>query len=257
MDPANTPPIDLSRKPPFPKAAQAIFAARCLRRMGPLFYLKYPGGANRTSIDLPESVAHAIEWFAAGAKDHLEHAKYNSELMVQDVHLSNARLQKMIADFAVTATKFVRGSGGTTELANVAYASAAIADEVGKPELRTAAAIDVELLKWLADSRGWTDDTLVSARAVGPLWHGAVPVWWPGMRSYPPEEIKLGTMLEFTVPSDLPREEVDRLVGEMLQRFNELDHAMGGRGVRLVDADVQESAWAPVPVGCGDSGGCA
>lgn len=243
-----------------PQWARVAFAARCARRVQPLY---------RTSLppDLSAQQANEIETMIAAAEAAARHGQPNPradhwhspgifEAPGPRGEDEQAHYIRAAAHAAVWATKpQEHGSGITLNAASIAAHSADTAAQIAQTEQMNRAAqwADLVLLRELSASERWTDATPVPVDLLGPLWPNGLPDWWP---DEPVGGVTPLLHLEFTVPSEMSKRSADRLIGEILQRANELHHALGGTGLTISGAEVHECEPALVPAGpCEDDGG--
>lgn len=253
---------DVSKLPPsaeelegIPRWAAVAFAARNARRAQPMLQV-LPDLVKRDS-GLTQSIEIAIECAEHAARNALgdpiaaRRAAEDVDSRTPDTNGLNvlgiaATVSAGVAASAVAAAVV----GDKSKLARVVRT--AFSFRVGGAD--SAAREDFELLRTLAKRDNWTDDSKVDVAVLGPLWHGNEPDWWP-------EELMTITdsppvlRIEFVIPASIPKADADRLMGEILQRANELHHAMGGAGLSISDAEVYESEPSLIPAGSDDDGG--
>jgi hypothetical protein len=122
---------------------------------------------------------------------------------------------------------------------------------MGTSDLLMAMQFDIHQLAAWAQREGWTEQTPVPPELLGPLWPAGPSRQWPKEPTEPDEGPPV-LQLEFAIPVGIPKEEADRLVGEIIQRANELHHAMGGNGLSISEGSAFECEPALAPVGGDD-----
>jgi len=259
--------------------ASVAFAARCARRIQPLFARWR--GATTEQID---AVEHAITVAenAAAAADSARAADYagrsaaaaaahyaaaadsaraaaDSAGRAADAAAAHyaaadyAAAAARAADYAAAAARAADSAAAARVVAARAADSAAAAHVVAAAAAlaatREAMRFDFELLRTAAKREQWTDDTPVPPEFFGPIWPFGAPEGWPNSEHQKPSSDPHVLRLEFSIPSALDRDEADRLIGDIIQRANELHHAYGGQGISIADGKVFECEPALVPAG--------
>lgn len=269
-------PLDQEIVRQLPRWAAVALAARCARRVQPLFVKGWPDAPQEHREAVLKAVLIAEQSARMGHSDPVRakaavtnalHAGMGAAPASGRGATGAKRAASWAARSASDATLSVAQIGGAAAYAGFASKDAATAaaayagfaanaegTAVTSPETTTADIIDLEELLRLASVNGWTDDSPVDVDRIGPLWWGQEPDWWPEepltLSDNPPV-----MRLEFSIPEGIPRAEADRLIGEILQRANELHHSMGGTGLTITDAEVYEAEPALVPAGGDDDDG--
>jgi hypothetical protein len=221
-----------------PRWAVVAFAARCARRVQPLFTHFWPK-APREHI---EAVDRAISLTQASAADPSSVSTY--EVRAAADYVDDAYV-------AATAADIPEAAYATSPAANAAHAAAADADSAFLGAFLTARAAraadavvamrrDYELLRAAAASEGWTDDTPVPPEFFGPLWPEGEPEGWPTNGS---ENEPVYTKIEIVHPAGLSEErsnDFNKKVAAFFAELSALHVAMGGTGLRLLDRDSLE-----------------
>lgn len=111
-----------------------------------------------------------------------------------------------------------------------------------------AARADFELLKSLAVSEEWTNESPVDPDLLGPLWPQGVPGWLStGKKTAKTHRVHL----EFSIPQGVDEEEADAAIVNILASANKLHLAMGGSGLHIAGAKAYDPALVEEPVGGG------
>lgn len=161
-----------------PRWAIVAYAARCARRVQPLFAdSALPLSQVHDSAFL--KVIHLVEQAASHPEDA-------SGLIAADLSLADARERshagKAIGGSAATADSgFHRNKSQSIASAAYTAESSFLAAKLHVEEHVICQVIrsDFELLRGLAQREGWTDDSPVDVRLLGPLWPDGVPEGWP------------------------------------------------------------------------------
>jgi hypothetical protein len=197
----NTPPTtaELVR---LPRWAQVAFAARCARRVLPLFLLRWP--------DAPAGYATRLVWAVevgersaarAGAGDDwappagaLTCAAYVCDA-VTNAGRDRSRATEVIEATSAAVALFKDRAENILDphleevfLVILSHTIGAIADHLATSHETHPAAVlvahgairrDFDAVALLASSQRWTDDTPVPPSAFGPMWPTGKPVRWP------------------------------------------------------------------------------
>lgn len=226
-----------------PRWAVVAFAARCARRVQPLF-TKYWAKAPdeyvmtiNTAITLAESSARVGRADAPVGRAHVAAGvvAYDAarpgayEGVAYEGPIYPAAGAAAVARAAAGAAAAAADANAGAAAADAAYAAAGAA----RAYSFALAAIrpDFELLKSLAAFEGWTPESPVDPDLLGPLWPQGVPEGWPDTLSC--EDDVSGLQVEFEVPDGTSDEEALRLMDGYLSRLNALHRAIGGKGLRI------------------------
>ena len=146
------------------RPALIAFAARCARRVAPLYQRHKPDDLRvARAIDVAESEAVAGGWLGASADDVVRDASAALEGTDDAYAVLAARA-------AVIAACVVAEMNGIPAVASVA---ADISEVVGPVPINA----DLTLLETVASQGGWTAQSSVPPRAFGPLWPEGPPNW--------------------------------------------------------------------------------
>ncbi len=193
-----------------PRWAAVAFAARCVRRLQPLFTDLWPN-ASRQQIDTIDRAISVTEKAAAmatevpeftgddliaGFASEVEHAATAAHAYISGV-IAHA------AEEAVRAAITHREAAATaSNLAAFAIANPAIAPAVTL-KAQLAMRRDLELLFDAARRERWTDATPVAPTFFGPIWPEGAPDGWPS--STPPSQSPTAPPAIWEKLSKLPR----------------------------------------------------
>lgn len=181
-----------------PRWARVAFAARCGRRILPLFRMGYP--------DAPAKDLEAIRTAVTMAERHAAEATLANQASGIDT--------RDAYDTAVRAAYFAdssRAGPGYAAAIVVAAARDLLADPLGQartiadnaddalvladPRSRVFIRRDFTRLVNAAKANAWTDDTPVPPDVFGPMWEGTPPSWWTDdvFAGLPPEPVATRT----------------------------------------------------------------
>lgn len=220
-----------------PRWARVAFAARCARRVLPLYAHYWPSAptehvvAVHYSVRIAELGGEAAARFGDSAKEAAQAAWSNR---LEGVH--------GLAEVAAATASHAAFARGGDELRSVIHAveSAGLLVTI-RPQIRR----DFAHLARLAEWQRWTDDTPVSPEVFGPLWPEGPPPGWP-VDPDTPRRIELSLAFlarDGTLPVVLE--------GEVVNLFNALNRYYILRtGDRLtVDGDIHTLLAALNPAG--------
>jgi hypothetical protein len=240
-----------------PRWAQVAFAARCARRVFPLFTEEplYAEGLGiplvRRAIDLAEQFASGsdrseddVEKIAAVATKVYEvSGGTNSSRAAASTALTAARAAA--AAFHARATDPASLDATAARIEAVAKAASSAVQQAGffktdaQPEIRR----DFKTVLELSMKNAWTDDTPVPPSVFGPIWPDGTPDGWP-------EEVDSNDIiLEIDVPDDATDEELLRIATDLAIRADALDREGGGHGLDIEELEITAEEPVSVPVG--------
>lgn len=233
-----------------PRLAQVAFAARCARRVQPLFRYYWPEAPDDGLLAIDRAIDTA-EQSAVNVWEVMSqlraHGDASSAFLAIAVAARNA---------AATATHAIARSAGYT----AADAAAAAVVLIGKsPPARMEGAADTalsavkqaepliladfETLVRLARDNNWTNDTPVPQNVFGPMWPSGVPDWWPIKE--PQSSSDDGIVLEIEIPEDMDDADIAAHITMLVEDANRLHRALGGHGLKIDKLDVA----AGIPTG--------
>lgn len=186
---------DLPLQPSFwdnerlPRWARVAFAARCARRVMPLFKKYWPNATKEhlTAVAKAVSVAETAARAAAIDASHTAYPAYPAHAAA-DAAYAAAHAAAYAAHAATSAAYAAHAY--TAHIADAyAVADAAYAADAAWKALVTTATVrtvhtlsaptrDFARLLLLAKEQNWTDDTPVPPEVFGPMWDGDPPPWW-------------------------------------------------------------------------------
>jgi hypothetical protein len=161
-----------------PRSAGMAFAARCVRRVVPLYRHAWPAApdhhraAVERAVRVVEQSAGEAERAAAAfaTAEAADAAGRASAGAAFDAARAAARLAG--ADSLPAAAFAVRGAADA--LVRAATYRTSLTRQLRR--IRR----DFDRIAHLAKTNGWTDETPVPADAFGPMWPNRAPDWWPG-----------------------------------------------------------------------------
>jgi hypothetical protein len=175
-----------------PRGVRMAFAARCVRRVMPLYWHAWPAATaeHRAAVATAARVAErsdaddaeraAASFAAAAAADAAGRAGADAAFDV-----ARAAARATAADTPFAAALAVRAAADA--LAHHAT--------IRTPLARYLRAIrrDYERITRLAAANGWTDDTPVPAAEFGPMWPTGAPDWWEVADGRPDDRLPVPT----------------------------------------------------------------
>jgi hypothetical protein len=227
-----------------PRWAQVAFAARCARRVQPLFVASWPDAPAENvhgldkAIRLPEeSAARAVDLGASRAGYAVlagSGAEGTAAGVTYVAAIAAGVAEGCEGEHREAAASIVGSTPGTTEdeASAAAQLAASLAAKVPPPQSAASRAAfvavggvirgDFELLLELAKAEKWDDATPVGPEVFGPMWPDGAPEGWP--------------QPQYSVYID-PGDADDEELVELFEALAELDRAAGGVGVQFVDDD--------------------
>jgi hypothetical protein len=197
-----------------PRWAQVAFAARCARRVLPLYRYFHPHssreefealkrGVARTEQTAADGIINTPPPYAQAAATAATYASYIAS--IQDSREVDAARNSQVT-YSDTAAAIQATASAATRAAFCAVESLIPVVRVGTTEILAAPARDFERLQQLAARYAWTDTTPVPPSVFGPMWDGTPPAWWTDdiLTASPPEPITEPeiTDTEQVTPSD-------------------------------------------------------
>lgn len=215
-----------------PRWARVALAARCARRVVPLFVIDGSDVDSREnpgfrSFELGRIIG-ALERSAELAKDttliwHLSNWAYGESAPPIAASVGNA------VYFAANALREPNHDTGYSYRSSAASYDAAIA--IGA-DLIQVSRRDFDKLAALAKWQKWTDDTPVPATVFGPLWPEGPPMGWPANPELP-QRSDLG--FELAAKEGLPDSAIEDEVVNLFNTINRYYIARGGQPLDLED----------------------
>jgi hypothetical protein len=177
-----------------PRWARVAFAARCARRVQPLFVSQWPDTPDKhvQGVDNAITIAERSAHNARAAVGGIDATAFAADAVrVADDATIFAKAAAYAADTAraaATAALTVDDGGAASAAAHAANAALSAAVLAARGSVYTVRASiqvgpqirrDFELLSRLADSEKWTDCSPVPPEVFGPLWPDGEPHGWP------------------------------------------------------------------------------
>lgn len=265
-----------------PRWARVAFAARCARRVQPLFVHEWSNALQKEIdnvdrvITLAESSAasHNIaSEFSSGTSGYsasTEYSTYSAYSADSAAESAYSAYSVDSADSAIASAFSAARDAYSAFFSFTSTTNAGIRADFellkelvrGEPNKRVTAsgesrATDQGDTRVVGYSNSWTDDTPVPPEIFGPMWPDGVPEGWPKLSD---DEEQLYLKIELAVPQGMSEEESDDFNERTARFFAKLSAAhvaMGGTGLRIVED--ASCAVEPIliednePVGAGSS----
>jgi hypothetical protein len=228
-----------------PRWAKVAFAARCARRVLPLYQKSWPEAPEKyvdvlwstvESAELSASIATASakeEETAVVAKATGSAAASPPAFFVATA----AHLAALAASATDNEAKDTALAAGMASMANAATAIKAIRWAV--PITR----YDFQQVLNESQKGNWTDDTPVPPWVFGPMWPNGVPEDWPEADPQERLQVTVG------VPEDAKPEQTADYLNRLHELLNKLNIQNGGVGITIDTVRREQPKAAPVPVG--------
>ena len=165
-----------------PRWAQVAFAARCARRVLPLYSYFCPEALREHILAVNRAVELAEQCAELG-QGNQDTRKAFTDVDAAYKSFADATAA-VVAKDAVDAATFA-ASGAAAELSDATRTGALGAfyllvrvATLGTARIVTAPACDLDRLTRLAKEQNWTDDTPVPPEVFGPMWDRDPPPWW-------------------------------------------------------------------------------
>lgn len=257
-----------------PRWARVAFAARCARRVQPLF-LRFWKNAPRESVEAIEraiafaeyvgssgltDVVHSIS--AVSKMAYIPQSDEYSEQVRKATHsaasASSAYAAMAASDAADAANSNAAAvhsamtnsiiaagswSASSAESDKVVYTQATAAANAVRSAMRR----DYALLRKASERLGWDDETPVPVAFFGPLWPMGEPEGWPKDEEPDAGQEPPALKLELRIPAGLTGKQ-SKDFNERVKRFlcalNGVHLSMGGNGLQILD----DASYEPAPV---------
>jgi hypothetical protein len=252
---------DLAR---LPLRAVVAFAARCARRVLPLFMqdARVSDGkvdaeaveravriAEDSGAGLPvsaaEAVAAEVEAEAAAEPVHRVVGGDGTVMSVPSLGLAGAASNRAAAA-AASAARF-EADKNIRAAANSAAWAGAYACEAGGPAAKAAVERDWALLKAVAETFRPSGAAAFPPEFFGPLWPDGEPPGWPSSSEVPADDEQL--VVDIEIPEGATDEEVKAASEELALKLDALHRAYGGGGLKVDSLEALEPAGVPAEVG--------
>lgn len=175
---------------PLPRWARVAFAARCSRRVLPLFRHFWPSAP----VDRVRAIATAVEFAeqaAATLAVSCERAREVTRAAERAAHGSRSRGASSVAACCGAAARVAPSTRplGVAHGPQLAYELLVRVATLSTARIVTAPARDLDRLSCLAVEQKWNDDTPVPPQVFGPMWDREPPPWWRDdvLAKLPPE----------------------------------------------------------------------
>lgn len=245
-----------------PRWARVAFAARCARRVQPLFRDEWPSAPqehvkaidNAITISEKSAAAAVLAVLAADAANGVAaisaaRAAVGDAVLYADAFAVAAFVadtaDRAIRAAARAATAPARGTFVPSVDASTAarYACAAAGTAFADAAVRR----DYELLIAASEAEKWSDDTPVPPEFFGPLWPDGEPEDWPTRE---PDSAGLQLMVEIELPDDVELDEdrIGEISAEIADRLDDLHRAYGGDGLTVDRVELDAPAFTPQEV---------
>lgn len=232
-----------------PRLARIAFAARCARRVQPLFQLFWPTAPRKYRT----AVAKAIDLAeTAGTGGDISANAYAYAFAAADAaDAARAAAAAQAAKAAVYAARAVNAVNAT--YAYDATDVALVADTTATSSNAALIRRDFELLRSLAMKENWDDQTPVRPEVFGPMWPEGAPKGWPEKEAEKPtprtetEQKIRGLALDLLAQADSSPEALEEGLVRLYTAANQYHMARGG-GVLTPDS-FQQMISSLVPAG--------
>jgi hypothetical protein len=224
-----------------PRWAQVAFAARCARRVLPVFKYAWPA-APSPDMDRLENAVERAETADTNSLAAAEEA-HAVGLDATDAVDSNAADERAVAVAAIIeiaaagSVRAIMKSPGVTDHATDSVRHAArvlgTVDHIRE---------DFEAIRAFASASDLTIEEPISPTVFGPLWPEGRPEGWPD------PERAAGIVITFDIPDDMTTADAVALAEELAAALCALDLAGGGHGV-AIQPPLEITAPARVPAG--------
>lgn len=224
----------------WPHLARVAFAARCARRIQPLFLAAWP--------DAPAKHAEALETAITIGEQLTTYASSAvSSAAPKAANAANAAFStNSDAAYAAASAAYAPYSDAA---AAANGAKSAYAAGVDPANIIT----DYIKLKQALDSRDFDHDTPVSPSFFGPMWPDGVPDGWPDVdpltgRSLETSSKDLKLQVEIDLPDDLSEDEIKQSIVELTLKLNAAHRERGGQGLDVREIRLPQTAGVPAGV---------
>lgn len=239
-----------------PRWAQVAFAARCARRVLPLFKAGCPD-ASEKHVSAVERAVDIASQAASQAHVASQTAAWDAAMVASQAQAiaasqAQAKAAAMVAVLAATASASQAASQALPQAVARAASQAHVAT-------LTAAASgswireDFDLLAQTARAEQWTDNTPVPPEFFGPLWPDGPPPGWPTEKdgaakiselSVRPDTSRISPQIEVYFQADeLTPEEIELF----LEYLDAVYHEKAGGRLMVVEPRAMEPEEAEVP----------
>lgn len=256
-----------------PRRAIVAFAARCARRVQPLYDSKFDReGVNPQAVSYEEVIRPAE--MRAARRDSSLPVRIPEFIDLDSFHKSQeGRWRNSASKWAATSAAYALKASVNDSASKIsekvvfaasAAVNAAVMQRVEQSAYGTAysqEAVEAEavalstqlrdlvLLSEACNREAWNDDTPVPPEFFGPLWPNGPPPGWPvGAQADPDTEDPNGLVLRLHVGKFAPEEEVAAEVINLINALSAYHIACGGSGFVIEDWETFVPRAAPVEV---------
>jgi len=215
-----------------PRWARVAFAARCARRVQPIFSAAWPD-ADEWHVQRIEQAISIAEDAAFQARSATIAPGIDNVKEAVVAALTSASAAVAAADAAYGA--WLAATTAQTAADTVAYvaADAARAAKGASFEREVVSGIrrDFARLKEMAEREAWTDETPVLSEFFGPLWLEGEPERWPFVKARRAKFYEQPQLEIYIDPGNAPKETIQ----EVFEALSDLHVAAGGLGLEFVN----------------------
>lgn len=246
-----------------PRWAKVAFAARCARRVYPLFELGWPEAPAKhkkaiiEAIEFAEKAAADATFAAPAAADKADvvannayddnaaaYAAYAARASADAVRTAIAANTNVAADTVDDATDAADAADDVAPVTNVNYIILLISHIW----------LDFNELYITAISNKWTDDTPLPLTFFGPLWPDGEPNWKDILSEQDTKEVnkenksEKGLSIQAVIPDYISAEQASVELIKLFDALSEYHIACGGNGLVIEDFQtfVKEGAFVEV-----------
>jgi hypothetical protein len=233
-----------------PQWARVAFAARCARRVLPLFRNFWRDAHELHSAALNNAIVFTE--FTASVAKAAKDTTYATAYAVGVARAAQDAHAPKTAHDIIYAAVYAAGTVTNTTKATLATTSVSYAAAVCAATTNAAPIIsnlirpirsDFETVYDMSRASHWTDDSPVPPSVFGPLWPDGPLEGWPKL-----EQTTTELVFEFDIPDEMTTDEAVAFAKELSAALCSLDLAGGGHGL-AIQPPLEITAPAPVPAG--------
>jgi hypothetical protein len=237
-DAGRTAPVTEEELKQLPRWAIVAFAARCARRVQPLYVKHNPDAMPNhvQAIDKAITLAEATASGGVATDMELRDAIRVALAAANAAYVPNAPAADVAYTAAHAAAALAANAANAALVSNAAAFAAAnaaanAANVANVAAFAYAARADYDLLLELAKRLHWTDASPVDVGLLGPLWPVGMEPEWAKVPKKPDDPA--GFTIEFEFPDDVDDDKAEQLILEYFKHLNEFNRAIGGSGLRI------------------------
>lgn len=246
-----------------PMWAQVAYAARCARRVQPLFLTAWPDAPQEPIEAIEKAITLAEASSAATTASNSTSAsdfRATANAAAHAAALVDSKAARAAGHAAAVAAETAAvATPGLIVIPQPLVDAASLTDALTVATEGAAAVItrirnDFEVLRALAEREGWDDETTVPQQVFGPMWPEGVPKGWPvestsegqfkpayvvrklkAQTADPAREQKVVLKLRIPPLEDTPenRARLKHEIGSLIEAASELHVAHGGSGLKI------------------------